>query len=653
MIDRFQGGYMRQIININQDWLFSLKGKEEKVNVPHTWNNIDGQDGGGDYFRGKATYTKTFKKPELKENQELYLEVNGANSSSDVIINGNSIFHHDGGYSTYRVNLTEYLKEENTLTIEVDNSVNTKVYPQRADFTFYGGLYRDVNFIIVNKEHFDLDFYGSKGIKVTSSKRGNDFYMIVTSYTNSKNKVEISLLDAENKTVATMEPEKEIKLGSVHIWDGLNDPYLYTVKADLVSEKGEILDTVSVKYGFRTFSIDPKKGFFLNGKSYPLRGVSRHQDRLGLGNAITKKEHDEDMELIREIGANTVRLAHYQHDEYFLDLCDKYGMVVWAEIPFISEYLVDGDENAISQMKELIYQQNHHASIVTWGIANEITIANKNKKARGALLHKLNDLCHKIDPSRPTTLACYAMCGPFNKTAAITDIVSWNLYLGWYVPGFFLNDLWFSFYHLTHPSRALGLSEYGAEGMPNLHAIHPKRFDNTEEYQCKYHEFLLKCFERHPYLWATHVWNMFDFGSDGRNQGDDAGKNHKGLVTFDRKLKKDAFYLYKAYWSKEQFFHLCSTRYINRHESKTIIKVYSNSDKELKIYHDDKLVAAYKNSKVFSVKVPLHSGANKIKVTDGVTVEEMTINKVEKKDMSYVVKTGNSMSWEKTQKEED
>ena len=243
--------------------------------------------------------------------------------------------------------------------------------------------------------------------------------------------------------------------------------------------------------------------------------MSRHQDIRDLGNAIGKEQHDKDMELIREVGANTIRLAHYQHDQYFYDLCDKYGLIVWAEIPYISEHMPNERENTFSQMKELIVQNYNHPCIVVWGISNEITISGgKYKKDMLDNHHALQKLCKEMDPTRPTTLACYAMCGPFNPVSKITDLVGWNLYLGWYVPGLFLNDLWIGFYHLVYPNRCLCFSEYGAEGMPNLHSGKPRRGDHTEEYQAKYHEFMCKCFERHPYMWANHVWNMFDFAAD-------------------------------------------------------------------------------------------------------------------------------------------
>ena len=642
---------MRKVTNINADWIFvdPKTQKAENVTLPHTWNALDGQDGGGDYYRGEAVYFHSFSCPEMKEGERLYVEFKGVNSSCRVILNEQEVGKHDGGYSTFRIDLTSGLKKENVLKVLVDNRENDRVYPQKADFTFYGGIYRDVNLIQVPKDHFDLDYFGSKGLKVDATPKDGKGEVTVHAFTKSDKKVEITIQDQEGNKVLSLKNSETGTIDNVHLWDGRKDPYLYIAIARLLDEDGSVLDAVSTRFGFRTFSFDSKRGFFLNGRPYPLHGVSRHQDRLGKGNAISRKDHIQDMELIEEVGANTIRLAHYQHDDFFYDLCDERGMIVWAEIPYISKHLQNGDENAIQQMKELVYQQYNHPAIVVWGVSNEITMVNKNRKAMLALHHRLNDMLHKIDPARKTTLACYAMCTPFDKTAHLTDIVSWNLYLGWYVPFFFLNDLWISFFHFLYPKRVLGYSEYGAEGMPNLHSPKPKRFDNTEEYQCLYHEHLLECFKRHPYLWATHVWNMFDFGSDGRDQGGDPGKNHKGLVTFDRAIKKDAFYLYKAFWSDEKFLHLCGKRYVNRHERKTEIKVYTTLG-QVTLFHDGKKVETKTGDKIIAFHLPLHEGKNEIAVSSGDFREEMTINKVAVPDDSYKVHSGNSMSWEKKKK---
>ena len=466
----------------------------------------------------------------------------------------------------------------------------------------------------------------------------------VDTYSNALDSdIVVELLDHEDKVLLSSTGKSVVfDVLNPHLWDGIKDPYLYKIRAKMVIN-GEITDEISCNCGIRSFSFDPKKGFYLNGRSYPLYGVSRHQDRKALGNAITKEHHIEDMELIKELGANTIRLAHYQHDQFFYDLCDKYGMVVWAEIPYISEHLPNGRENTISQMKELIVQNYNHPSIVTWGISNEITIKDKHRKDMLDNHHVLNDLVHEMDPTRPTTLACYAVCTPFHPVTKISDIVAWNLYLGWYVPGLFLNDLFMKFYHLIYPKRCLGYSEYGAEGMPNLHSRKPKRGDHTEEYQAKYHEYMLKCFERHPFLWGTYVWNMFDFAADARNQGGEPGMNHKGLITFDRKLKKDSFYLYKAYWNDEPMIHIASKRYEYREGNTTTIKVYSNQ-KEVSLYHNGKLIERKQANKVFTFKIKM-TDVNDIKVVADGLEDTVVIHKVKKSNPSYKLKSKDSKNW--------
>ena len=626
---------MREITKIMKGWEFTgPDGTTTTVDLPHTWNARDGQDGGNDYWRGTCIYRTRFAAPQFNTaSQQVWIQFDGVNASAHVVLNGSPVCNHDGGYSTFRANITELLRDENELTVEVDNSKNDRVYPQKADFTFYGGIYRDVSLMVVSKNHFTLDYFGGPGIRITPTVQGADASVQVTTWHDGEGEVSIELLDTAGNTVATGKgPDITLTIFNAHLWNGVKDPYLYSCKARLVVN-GTVEDETTTRFGVRSFKVDPKKGFFLNGKSYPLHGVSRHQDRKGLGNAITHEMHDEDMALIKEIGANTIRLAHYQHDQYFYDLCDEVGMVVWAEIPYISEHMPNGRENTISQMKELIIQNYNHPCIVCWGVSNEITISTKDKKDMLDNHRQLNDLCHEMDKTRLTTLACYAMCGPFNRSAHITDMVSWNLYLGWYVPGFILNDLWMGFFHLCFPNRPFGYSEYGAEGMPNLHSTHPHRGDHTEEYQAKYHEYMLRCFKRHPWMWATHVWNMFDFAADARDQGGEPGMNHKGLVTFDRKTKKDSFYLYKAWWSDEAFVHICSKRFVERTGSTATVKVYSNQS-TVALYVNGNKVGEQTGEHVFTFKVPLN-GELHIQAVAGDRTDESVIRHVDTPNPEY------------------
>ncbi len=638
---------MRRELLINDGWLFrDLNGSETPLNLPHTWNNLDGQDGGNDYRRGTCVYEKTFEKPEFGADECVYLDFAGVNASAKVILNDKVVMTHDGGYSTFRCEITSLLKETNRLIVEADNSVNDRVYPQKADFTFYGGIYRDVKFIIADKKHFDLDYFGGPGIAVSAEVKGKDASVWVRTWHNAESgKVSLTIKDADGRTVASGEgTDTRITLENVHLWDGLKDPYLYICEAELIVN-GKTVDAVKTRFGARFYNVDPEKGFFLNGRSYPLRGVCRHQDWKGIGNAITRAHHDADMAIIREIGANTLRLPHYQHDQYFYDLCDEAGLIVWAEIPYISEHMPSGRENTISQMKELVTQNYNHPSICVWGLSNEITISTKDNRDMLDNHRVLNDLVHEMDPSRPTTLACYAVCGPFNPVAHISDLVSWNLYLGWYVPGLFLNDLWVDFFHKVYPKRPLGYSEYGCECMPHLHTSHPRRGDQSEEYQCKYHEYLLNFFEKRPFMWATHLWNLFDFAADARNQGGEPGMNHKGLVTFDRKTKKDSFYLYKAYWSDEPFVYIAGRRYVDRPESETTVKVYSNQ-KEVALLANGKEIARKKGDRVFTFRIPL-TGEVKLEAVSGSLRDSAVIRRADKPNPAYKLgkNSGNGGNW--------
>ena len=579
---------MRTVINLNSKWAFTKQATEVPsvlpndwnwVNLPHSWNAIDGQDGDNDYFRGRGYYAKTINKSDLPESDRYYIEVRGANSSAELYLNGEKLAVHHGGYSTWRVDLTDKLSLSNLLVIAVDNSANETVYPQMADFTFYGGLYRDVNLICVSQSHFDLDYYGGPGIKVTPEVKEDLAEVEVEVFvTNGKigQDIHYSILDKEGNVVAektTNDTKVVMEIPSVKLWHGRKNPYLYTARAELL-EEGTVLDNVSARFGCRTFKIDPENGFILNGEEYPLRGVARHQDRWQKGNALSPEDHKEDIELIYEMGATTIRLAHYQHDQYFYDLCDEYGLVIWAEIPYISKHMPAGRENTVSQMKELITQNYNHPSIVVWGLSNEIGIGGSDED----LLENhriLNDMCHEMDKTRLTTVAAVSMCKIDDPYLQIPDVVSYNHYFGWYGGETDMNGPWFDNFHKKHPNIPIGCSEYGCEAL-NWHSSNPMQGDYTEEYQAYYHEELIKQFFSRKYMWATHVWNMFDFGADARNEGGENGQNHKGLVTIDRKYKKDAFYAYKAWLSDEPFVHLCGKRYVDRVEDVTKVTVYSN-----------------------------------------------------------------------------
>ena len=648
---------MRHIVNLNQNWFFAktpdvpaqLNTEWEQVNVPHCWNAVDGQDGGADYFRGTCQYAKEIKKADLPEADRYFLEVCGANSSADVTLNGKHLAHHDGGYSTWRVDLTEGLAEDNLLVISVDNAPNSTVYPQVADFTFYGGLYRNVNLICVSESHFDLSYYGTPGIKVTPVMEGKDAKVGVEVFVTNKAEgqtVRYTLLNAEGKVLSTYEGAEakvNFMIRSAHLWNGRKDPYLYTMKAELVSGE-DVIDTVSARFGCRSYEIDPERGFILNGEEYPLRGVSRHQDRWGIGNALLPEHHIEDIELICEVGATTIRLAHYQHDQFFYDLCDEKGLVIWAEIPYISNHMPTGRENTIQQMKELIVQNYNHPSIVVWGLSNEITMNGAGDKDLLENHHILNDLVHSMDKTRLTTMAVLSMCSMDEEYVHIPDTVSYNHYFGWYGGETSMNGPWFDKFHAKYPNQPIGCSEYGCEAL-NWHTSDPRQGDYTEEYQAYYHEELIKQLFTRKYLWATHVWNMFDFGADARAEGGENGQNHKGLMTFDRKYKKDSFYAYKAWLNPEPMVHICGKRYIDRVEDVTKVTVYSNQPSVELFANGESLGVKEAADHFFYFDVP-NVGETTLKAVAGELTDESFLRKVDVFNEDYRLKEqGAVLNW--------
>ena len=669
---------MRESQSLNQNWKFAktaeipaeLPEGWESVSLPHTYNAADGQDGGNDYYRGPAVYVRTLRTPEDSKNKEFYLECLGAAMTAEVFLNGTRLSRHEGGFSTFRVRLTEALRPmgcDNLLAIRVDNSENDRVYPQKADFTFYGGLYRDVNLITVPQAHFALIPDGTPGIHVISEvdlahRTAAVQVDVQTEGVADGETVELRIFGADDEdsqhaggaacqtvraAVRDNHARGSFHLDPVRLWEGLADPYLYTAEAVLISEgeagdEESVLDAVGTRFGVRSFRVDPEKGFFLNGRPYPLRGVSRHQDRLGVGNAITPAMMEEDMTVIRDIGANSLRLAHYQQAQAFYDLCDENGILVWAEIPFITKFMEKGIQNTLDQMRELITQSSNHPSIYCWGLSNEITASSPVTEELMENHRMLQKLCHEMDPTRPTVMAHAFMLEKDSPLIGIADLGCYNLYFGWYLGELDQNDSFLDEYHSLYPERAIGLAEYGADANIQFHAEHPTQGDYSEEFQCLYHEHLVRMIQDRPYLWTTYVWNLFDFAADGRDEGGKRGQNQKGLVEFDHKTRKDAFYLYKAVWSREPFVHLCGKRFVNRAGEATRVRVYTNQER-VTLYDGTRIVARKERQDaaqpgVFLFDVPLHGEMYLSVVADsgGQTVrDEMTLRQVPEPDPSY------------------
>ena len=640
---------MREIISLNENWTLSFpKGDHatEQVNLPHTWNAVDGNDGNGSYLRTTGVYTRTFTAPKQpREGGRTYVEVLAAALNSTVKVNGQVATTHEGGFSIFRADVTDLCHEgENELTIEVSNEDTPSMYPSSADFTFYGGLYRGVNLISVPNAHFDLDYYGGPGMMVTPvpTEDGGANFTIKSFVTNPADDLTVmySIEDCFGREVASAvrgsaDTEVTIYVPDAQLWS-MDEPNLYTVVATLQRNNEEV-DEIAANVGVRSFKVTPDEGFSINGVPTPLRGVSRHQDRVFEGNALTAEEHYDDAMLIKELGANTIRLAHYQHSQDFYDACDEIGFAVWAEIPFISVFKKGegAHKHVMEEMKELIIQNYNHPSIMFWGISNEILIGGISQELVDTH-HDLEKLCKELDPTRLTTIAHVSTTPVNGPMHHITDLESYNHYFGWYGGKMEQNGPWLDQFHAEHPDICIGISEYGCEGIINWHSNTPQCKDYTEEYQALYHEHMAQVFEDRPWVWASHVWNMFDFGCAARNEGGVSGRNNKGLVTMDRKTKKDSYFVYQAYWTQTPMVHIAGRRHAQRAGETTEIKVYSNQDTVI-LYVNGKEVGQQTAHRVFKFNVALNEGFNTIVAVAGDVKDSITLEKVETEPSYYTL----------------
>ena len=640
---------MREIISLNENWTLSFpKGDHatEQVNLPHTWNAVDGNDGNGSYLRTTGVYTRTFTAPKQpREGGRTYVEVLAAALNSTVKVNGQVATTHEGGFSIFRADVTDLCHEgENELTIEVSNEDTPSMYPSSADFTFYGGLYRGVNLISVPNAHFDLDYYGGPGMMVTPvpTEDGGAKFTIKSFVTNPADDLTVmySIEDCFGREVASAvrgsaDTEVTIYVPDAQLWS-MDEPNLYTVVATLQRNNEEV-DEIAANVGVRSFKVTPDEGFSINGVPTPLRGVSRHQDRVFEGNALTAEEHYDDAMLIKELGANTIRLAHYQHSQDFYDACDEIGFAVWAEIPFISVFKKGegAHKHVMEEMKELIIQNYNHPSIMFWGISNEILIGGISQELVDTH-HDLEKLCKELDPTRLTTIAHVSTTPVNGPMHHITDLESYNHYFGWYGGKMEQNGPWLDQFHAEHPDICIGISEYGCEGIINWHSNTPQCKDYTEEYQALYHEHMAQVFEDRPWVWASHVWNMFDFGCAARNEGGVSGRNNKGLVTMDRKTKKDSYFVYQAYWTQTPMVHIAGRRHAQRAGETTEIKVYSNQDTVV-LYVNGKEVGQQTAHRVFKFNAALNEGFNTIVAVAGDVKDSITLEKVAEEPGYYTL----------------
>ncbi|BDD09018.1 beta-galactosidase [Fulvitalea axinellae] len=633
----------RQVIDFNQEWKFRKvhsKMKETLISTPHCWNIDDALDPSGkpDYFRGLCSYKKTLTlKPEW-EGKRIFIRFLGVNNVANIYVNGKHIGEHKGGYTAFAFDMTPYLyaKKKNRIEVKVSNAWRADITPLGGDFNIYGGIYRPVELLVLEPSHITPMDYGSSGVYITQrsvSEQAADL-VIDAKVTNGNSFRErlyahYTIKDQDGKTVYTGKSNKmingretitisrRVRLENPHLWDGKRDPYLYTVETVLKNEAGKVFDRVEQTTGFRYFEFHPKKGFLLNGKHMKLRGVNRHQDRLGKGYALSPSDHEQDMALMKEMGVNSIRLAHYPQSPYMYSLADKEGMVVWAEIPMLEYHDNEGfKENCRQQLIELIRQQYNHPSIVTWSLFNEI-------KDKGTddypFVSELNRIAHGEDPSRPTTSATH-IGGDFIK---ITDINAWNKYIGWYGKASPAKiDGWLKRNHENDPGYGFGISEYGAGASlkhyeDTLKQPTPKAVWHPEKWQTHYHEEHWRAISKFDPVWGTYVWNMFDFGAAHRVEGDTFGRNDKGLVTIDRKERKDSFYFYKANWNRnEPFIHIAEQRFAERKKAMQYIKAFTNLDKTVLTVNGKKFrTKRTDNGTCLWEGITLKDGENTIKVS--------------------------------------
>ena len=638
----------RQDILLNNDWNFRFshqvqKGTEVRVDLPHTWNAQDALSGKIDYKRGIGNYEKNlFIRPEWK-GKRLFIRFEGVNNIADVFINRRHIGEHRGGYGAFIFEITgkvEYGKE-NSILVRVNNGEQLDIMPLVGDFNFYGGIYRDVHLLITDETCISPLDYASPGVRLIQDSVSHRYAKVRAivdlsngSSGNQEVELNVRLLDGQRvvkegtKNVnlsgnEVMQQELTFEIDQPHLWNGRQDPFLYQAEVTLF-RNGQMVDRVTQPLGLRFYRIDPDKGFFLNGKHLPLQGVCRHQDRSEVGNALRPQHHEEDVALMLEMGVNAVRLAHYPQATYFYDLMDKNGIIVWAEIPFVGpggyndKGFVDLPAfraNGKEQLKELIRQHYNHPSICVWGLFNELAEYGDNPVE---YINELNVLAHQEDTTRPTTSAS----NQSGKINFVTDLIAWNRYDGWY--GGTPQDLgkWLDWMHKEYPEIRIAISEYGAGAsiyhqQDSLVKTNPTSWWHPENWQTYYHIENWKAITERPFVWGSFVWNMFDFGAAHRTEGDRPGVNDKGLVTFDRKVRKDAFYFYKANWNKEDpMIYLIGKRNIIRVQRQQTIIAFSNQP-EAELFVNGKSCGKVETDRYSILEwkhVILTPGKNKIEV---------------------------------------
>lgn len=606
------------------------------VTVPHVWNKEDASQEGCRLYTSQFAWSGA---PGAK----AFLSFDAVGGAARVWVNDIFAGEHRGGYACFRFDVSDALVAgENTVAVTADNTRYDDINPLMGDFNNYGGIYRPVSLITTGPTHFDLLHHGDSGLDLTATMEdGTGVVTAIARVVGSNTAtVEYTLLDGNAIAAQLTAPANgeavTLQVEHPHLWNGQADPYLYTCRARLLVD-GTCVDEVALPCGFRTIELTADQGMFLNGKYIHLNGVAKHQDREGMGCAPTEKQLDEDLALILEIGANTVRLSHYQHPQYFYDLCDKNGLLAWAEIPMLS--MPDGNDgivdNAAQQLTELIAQNKHHPSIYCWGVQNEIAMMGESLEMYRKTA-ELDKLVHALDPSRLSACANLYCVKNNSQLNFITDLVGYNIYYGWYYGELGDYAPFFDRFRTDNPQVPLGVSEYGVDCSIGYHNDAPQRKDYSEEFQALYHETVYPQIAARSDLWGSYVWNMFDFGSAIRDEGGVKARNCKGLVTFDRKIKKDAFYYYKAWWSKKPFVYIAGRRYAKRCADTIAIKVYSNQP-SVTLTVNGQVFAAQTGEHVFVFEnVPMREGDTILLAAAGGCTDEITLTHVAEPEKKYI-----------------
>lgn len=614
----------------NLDW--------ETVSLPHTWYREEDPYHGLVLYRREIGVGKAWKK--------AFLEFEGADQRCRVFVNGKEIGEHNGAYARFRFPVPEAALKSGELRIEalLDNRVSADVSPNFGDFTIFGGLYRNVNLLVTSEDHFDYCFYGTDGVIARAAVQddGSGLLALEPHVCTEREDACIvyTLTGPEGELAAeSTAPAKEsvsLRVPEPKLWNGKKAPELYTLRAELQID-GETADEAEIRVGFRTVSMSPDDGLRLNGEHIKLCGVAKHQDRAGVFSAVSREQIDEDFALIREIGANAIRLSHYQHPQHTYDRCDEDGLLCWAEVPML-KMTENGAlyANIEQQLIELVLQNIHHPSIFCWGIQNEIGMFRD-----APFMHEecrvLTALVKRLDPNRLVTAANLYNVKPASQLNAITDMVGYNLYFGWYYGEMPDYSKYLDNYHAQRPEMPLGISEYGVDCNVKLHSETPRVKDYSEEFQALWHETVYPVLQSKDYLWGSFIWNMFDFSSDRRSEGGVKYINGKGLVSHDRTLRKDAFYYYKAKWSAEPFVHLCASRFVRRARERIDVKIYTNLPR-VTLWKDGEKIGIGENNgngTVLLRDVALAPGINQLWAVSGDCEDRCLFERVEKPEESY------------------